>query len=117
MDLTWASVLLVAPELSEVSAELRVEILAAAAALSSDHFGALYTLAQIYYSAHYGALALAGATGPSAAVAASSAGGLSVQYATSVTNAHDFGSTAYGRIYRSFLSQAPGRVTAMVLNE
>lgn len=118
---TWAQIEAFAPELvaHAITADVQDLFFAAAEQLRTDFFGASLPLAQIYFVAHFATMFAAGAATAAGPVAAESAGGLSVQYGMSLTNAaakSSFGSTAYGRAYLSLIAQYGNRVAMDVLN-
>ena len=107
-DIYRSDVLAMAPELTTVTDQAWVDILAFANAMSSVGFDddpTGYRLAKIFLCAHYGTVskrAMTGATGP---VVREAAGGLQRSYGQSASNAStsDLGTTMYGQQYLGLL--------------
>ena len=101
-------VLAIAPELTTLSDQGWVDILAFANAMSSvgfDNDPTSYRLAKIFLCAHYATIsqrAISGAAGP---VVREAAGGLQRSYGQATTNSgtSDLGQTMYGQQYLSIL--------------
>lgn len=109
-DLTWASVLLVAPELSTVASGAQTLILGLVnTVLSEGAFGddgsAAYDLARAYLAAHFATVIGSGTS--SGDVQSKSMGGLSITYATaSAAGGGDIFTTNYGDQYMAIVNLA-----------
>lgn len=115
--ITWADVIIIAPELATAPLALQTEVLALANSYwHAEHFGLQrLRMLRMYTAAHFATLAMPGTGGPGApsgSVISESADGLSVAYA-STFNQPGFDplwdGTSYGRQVRLLLSASGAR--------
>lgn len=108
--ITWAAVVLVAPELGTVPVERQDALLAdVAAQLDADALGARYDLASKYLAAHLATVSLRGGNGPAGPVVSQSAGDLSRTFAQPQGGTGtSLDSTNYGREFQRLVSLSLG---------
>jgi hypothetical protein len=116
--LTWADVLLIAPDLSTLATAERAAVLADVdAQLDEDKIGAdyKYQLACKYLAAHFGTLVKRGAAGAVGPVSSESVGSVSISYAvTSAMSSDGLSSTVWGAQYVAIIRQLRYRVGAIL---
>lgn len=114
---TWADVILIAPELATASVPWGEQLLAdVLAELSLPQLGNTFDRAVKYLTAHRACLMKDGAFGKAGAVVAESVGGLSHSFAAnSPVGTHPtYDKTPYGRVYLSIIMGNSRRVGFVV---
>ena len=115
MAVTWADVVKVAPELSELSENQREAVLEdVALQLSESALGSVYDLASKFLAAHFGVMVLRGVDAPGGPLSAESVDGVSRSYSPGRIKDSDLESTSYGKRYKAVIRNLPYR-TGFVL--
>jgi FAD/FMN-containing dehydrogenase len=113
--LTWADVVVMAPQLSAASAPLQSLVLAMVQArLGQDAFGDLAFDAGLFLAAHLGVVATQGAAGAGGPIASKAAGPVSVSYGIPSDWESGLQLTAYGREFLRLRRSALGFVGFVV---
>ena len=106
--ITWADVVLIAPELADVPVGVQTALLAdVAEQLESSQWGndARYDMASKYLVAHLATLYLQGSGGAAGPVTSESVGSVSRSYASPSFAVDRYASTAFGREFARLRSQ------------